>query len=158
MVLGYYAAAQHHSISAKVTIGSEVVDQFQKDGRVYLFISENLRAEPRTQTWPSPSDKTYIFAKEVSQFNLSNGLDIINNKDWISTVDWSLDEVPEGEYNIQVLWDQDTQESRIDAPGNLYSEKQRITVGKSLELNFVIEKAIEERSVASHSLARMIDI
>ncbi|MFT6808462.1 MAG: enterochelin esterase-like enzyme [Saprospiraceae bacterium] len=158
LVLGYYASAQHHSVSAKVNIGSEVVDHFQKDGRIYLFISENLRVEPRTQTWPSPSDKTYIFAKEVSQFDLSTGLDIITDKEWISTSDWSLDEVPEGEYNIQVLWDQDSQESRIDAPNNLYSEKQRITIGKSLKLDFVIDKAIEQRSVASHRLAKMIEI
>jgi hypothetical protein len=42
------------------------------------------------------------------------------------SVDISLGELPHGSYTIQVLWDQDREESRINAPGNLYSESVRI--------------------------------
>ena len=45
----------------------------------------------------------------------------------------ALDALPKGEYVVQVLWDQDTEESRINAPTNIYSEKQIINLNKENE-------------------------
>ena len=56
--------------------------------------------------------------------------------------------MPEGEYNLQVLWDQDTDESGINAPGNLFSLKQKVVVDKSLKLEVSLDQVIEATTVA----------
>ncbi len=155
--LNVYSQKQSFSLSVKVKVGPEVKDRFQQEGRMFLFISENLRDEPRTQTWPNPSSKTHIFAKNIDRFDLATGLYIKNDDNWISTSGWTLDEVPEGEYNVQILWDQDIKESGINAPGNLYSEKQRIILDQTIELDIVLSKSIKADNVTSHDLSRVVE-
>jgi hypothetical protein len=155
--LNGYSQKQSFRLSVKVKIGPELEDHFHQEGRMFLFISENLRAEPRTQTWPNPRSRTYIFAKNIDRFDLATGLHIKNDDNWISTSGWTLDAVPEGEYNMQILWDQDIKESGINAPGNLYSEKQRIILGQSIELDIVLDKTIKVHNVTIHDLSRVVE-
>ncbi len=56
-----------------------------------------------------------------------------------------------------MLWDQDTYESRIDAPGNVYSKKQKLHLTQSTELKFLLDQQIPIRKVDEHSLARVVD-
>ena len=121
-----YAQKQSYNFSASVKVDDNIKELFQEDGRMYLFLSQNPHAEPRTQTWPNPMYKTYIFAENRKGQKADASLKIDSNGKWMSTAPWSLDKVPAGEYYVQVLWDQDQSESRIDAPGNLYSKKQKM--------------------------------
>ncbi len=159
LVMGPNLHSQQESfrLAVKVTLAPELEDQFQQKGRMFLFISENLNVEPRTQIWPNPRSKTHIFAKNVDPLEPSSGWQIAHDDQWISTADWTLDAVPEGEYNLQILWDQDVQESRISAPGNLYSEKQRLVLDKSTEFDLVLSQAIAARKVDSHDLCRVVE-
>ncbi|MGK0385528.1 MAG: hypothetical protein ACI849_000130 [Patiriisocius sp.] len=59
---------------------------------------------------------------------------------------------------MQVVWDQDFKESRIDAPGNFYSKKQVITVNKTLEVKVVLSEIIPERIITAHPLAKEVVI
>ncbi len=82
----------------------------------------------------------------------------INNKDaWVKTSDWSLNEIPEGTYYIQLLWDQDGIESRTDAPGNLYTQKQEVVLDAAQHVKFVLEEKIPSRSIKEHELSKLID-
>ncbi|MGB5358120.1 MAG: hypothetical protein WBN11_15625, partial [Eudoraea sp.] len=112
-----YSQKQNFPFSANLKVSEEIKGQFIENGRLYLFLSKNANAEPRTQTWPSPTNKTYIFAKNMEGYQPDGILEIQNDKSWISTATWTLDQVPAGEYYVQILWDQDLNESRIDAPG-----------------------------------------
>lgn len=153
-----YSQQRNFSFSANVKVNQEVKEFFNKEGRVYLFFSQSSRVEPRTQTWPSPTNKTYIFAKNMDEFNPNDVLEIGHDENWISTIDWTLDGIPEGEYYVQLLWDQDIKESRIDAPGNLYSVKQKVTIDQPIKLEMSLSQRIEARKVNKHNLSRFVDL
>lgn len=86
-----YSQKQSFRFSANVEISNELKERFHDEGRFYLFLSQNPNAEPRTQTWPSPSNKTYIFAKNIDGFKPDDILKIGNDENWISTTNWTLD-------------------------------------------------------------------
>jgi hypothetical protein len=58
-----------------------------------------------------------------------------------------LENVPTGEYFAQILWDQNLTEPGIDDPGNIYSEKQRITIDQPENLSFILSEKIEDRII-----------
>lgn len=120
-------AQKTHSFTAEVKIANTVQKDFKKDGRLYLFLCENTKVEPRTQTWPSPRGKCYIFAKNISDYSPKKTFTINNSSGWVSTHNSDLTKIPAKEYAVQVLWDHDTEESRITAPTNLYSKKRLLT-------------------------------
>ena len=147
-----------HNLSLTIEIDSELKDNFKKDGRLYVFLSKNMRAEPRTQTWPSPAQKTFIFAQNIDDANADTGFIVDHNNEWISTISWNLDEVPEGNYNFQVLWDQDETESRINAEGNMYSDRQMLAIEGDTEMKVSISQEIAPYTVIEHELTRVIDM
>lgn len=152
-----HSQKQIFSFSATVNVAQDVKENFNEKGRLFLFFSESSKVEPRTQTWPRPRSKTYIFAKNIDKFNSDEVLKIKNDDSWISTSDWNLDKIPEGEYYVQILWDQDTNESRINAPGNLFSEKKKVIVNQSINIEMTLSQTIEERKVTGHELSKIID-
>ena len=153
-----YAQKQSYNFSASVKVDDNIKELLQEDGRMYLFLSQNPHAEPRTQTWPNPMYKTYIFAENRKGQKADASLKIDSNGKWMSTAPWSLDKVPAGEYYVQVLWDQDQSESRIDALGNLYSKKQKIQLNKATDLAMILSQSIVARKVVSHDLSREVDL
>ncbi|MCK0132593.1 alpha/beta hydrolase-fold protein [Flavobacteriaceae bacterium F08102] len=155
--LPVFSQKQSHTFSAQLKIAPELKANFQNNGRMYLFLSQNFNAEPRTQIWPNPMAKTYIFAKNMDRINPGKPLTLANDRGWISTANWTLDHVPAGDYLVQVLWDQDFEESRIDAPGNLYSTPQKIEINQTINLPLVLNQVIEKRSVINHPLAKVVE-
>lgn len=153
-----FAQAAAYTFKVNVEIDESLKENFEKDGRLYLFLSENLRAEPYTQTWPSPVQKTFIFAQNIEDADPNEGFNLGHSDKWLSTVSWTLDEVPAGKYNFQVMWDQDETESRITAPGNIYSEKELITVDADINLSVKLSKMIAPYSVLEHDLVREVDM
>jgi len=157
---GAAVLGQHevYSFRADLTVAEEMQTYFNPDGRLFLFLCQNPWVEPRTQTWPGPWSKCQIFACNVSGMDPSETMRIDGAAEWISTADWTLDRIPEGEYYVQVLWDQDLAESGINAPGNLYSEKQRIRIDQSVELDIELDRRIGVRIVEEHPLVREVDM
>src|SRR6056297_2474391 len=84
-----YSQKQTFSFAATVEISEDVKELFKNTGRFYLFLSKNPYAEPRTQTWPSPFNKTFVFAKNCSGLNFNAPIKIGDDGDWITTADWS---------------------------------------------------------------------
>ena len=152
-----HSQKQTFSFSATINVAQDVKENLNEKGRLFLFFSESSQVEPRTQTWPSSRSKTYIFAKNIDKLNSDESLRIKNDDSWINTSGWNLDEIPEGEYYIQILWDQDTKESRINAPENLFSEKKKVIVNQSINMELTLSQTIEERKVTGHELAKIIN-
>jgi len=146
-----------HTVTVNLTFSDEVIDSFQADGRLYVFLNQNLDVEPMDQIWPYPGSMSHIFALNRTELNPNGNITLSPNNDWTKTTDWTFSSVPEGEYNIQVLWDQDESESRINAPGNLYSEKQKITVTNSTEIDISIDRMIAERELVDSGLLHLVD-
>lgn len=61
---------------------------------------------------------------------------------------------------MQILWDQNIEEPGIGEPGNIYSEKQRLTVDQPENLSFILSEKIEDRiiMVEEHPLARTVKL
>jgi enterochelin esterase-like enzyme len=145
-------------LSASISISDEILDKVQSRGRLFLFLSENPEVEPRTRTWPSASSRTHIFAVNLADVKAEQGISIDHQLDWDKTSDWTLEDVPEGEYNVQVLWDQDQLESGINAPGNVYSERQKVIIDRETHLEFVLNQVIAPTELVSHDLVRLVDL
>lgn len=148
------AQTTNGNLKVNVTVAKELQNKIKSDGRLLLFICDNVEVEPRQMTWPSPMVKTYIFAKNITDFNPSELIIITNSNDWTSNTDITLDNLPKGEYVIQVLWDQDTEESRVNAPGNIYSKKQVINLDKNIDSNLELSEVINPRVVNEHPQVR----
>jgi len=158
-VTGCSATAQNESqtVTINLSVSDEVISSFESDGRLYVFLNQNLAIEPMEQVWPFPGRMSHIFAINKTGFNPEESITLAPDAGWTKTTEWTFENVPEGEYNIQVLWDQDTSESRINAPGNLYSEKQGVAVTKPTEINVTIDQVIGERELAEFDLLRLVD-
>jgi len=150
------AQEKTHKLTINLSVSKKTENSFLPDGRLFIFLNKNPYAEPMTQTWPNPGN--FIFARNFKGFQPDKILRIDNYDGWVKTPDWTLDNIPEGEYYVQVLWDQDTRESNIDAPGNVYSEKQKIELNRSLSLDLVLDRIIEPREIIKHSLVREITL
>jgi S-formylglutathione hydrolase FrmB len=57
-----------------------------------------------------------------------------------------------------VLWDQDQEESRTDAPGNFYSDKKEVILNYSKTVSFTLNHRIEPRSLDNHPLLKYVSI
>ena len=154
--LGALVAQETASFSARISVSDELKSEFHSEGRMFLFFSKSERVEPRTQTWPNPWSKTHIFAKNIDDMNSDDVFMIQHSDDWSHTSEWKLDNVPQGVYYVQILWDQDKNESRIDAPGNLYSQKERINLNDSKAIELALTDRIEPRSITEHKLVREV--
>ncbi|MFK7756212.1 MAG: alpha/beta hydrolase-fold protein [Flavobacteriales bacterium] len=152
--------AQQNTADFKVTVSldSRLSKDFTPEGRMYLFISEGSYVEPRMNTWPSPFEKTYVFAKNIVIQDKNWTVEISNKQAYQGTPEWGLAAVPKGKYYIQVLWDQDISESRTDAPGNLYSEPMSVTLDKSMSIELELSEKIKERELIAHPLCKYVEI
>ena len=71
LCLGLQVLAQEkqHELSIQVSIDESLHDSFKSAGRLFVFLTQNEKLEPRNQTWPSPYSKTHIFAKNIDNFS-----------------------------------------------------------------------------------------
>jgi len=151
-----YAGIKEESypLNIKLTISENRQNSFKKDGRLFVFLSTQNNREPRTLTWPT--DVNTMFAKNFNNLN-SEGQTILNPEDsWTSTANWSLDQLPNGTYYLQVLWDQNRDESRIDAPGNMYSKVQKIEINGPLVVELQLSEIIGPRSIIDNKFVKEI--
>ena len=157
---GYRGCSQQPSslFKATLTVSEELQSGFKSEGRLFVFLSHNQWAEPRTQTWPGPWTQGEFFARNFSGWDAGKAILITGGDAWTGTADWSLESVPEGEYRIQVLWDQDLEESGINAPGNLYSSVTTVQIGNETNLAIELDQRITEREVMEHPLVREVNL
>ena len=133
------AESSAHSISINAKFDDNLKATVKPKGRFFLFLSTSPDQEPRSDIFMAL--KNSIFAINIENLDASKDLEITSSTGLQRTVSWSLDEVPEGTYYIQIVWDHDTDESRIDAPGNIYSKVQKVVITKSQEISLVFSEA-----------------
>ena len=153
-----FAQQSNYAVSIDISVEKELIESFNEKGRLFIFMSLDSISEPRTQIWPNPRAKTEIFAKNIDDFDPKKPFKLTGDIGWIGTPKWTLKNVPAGEYYIQIVWDQKSDESRINEPGNLYSEKKHITINQNQNLSFVINQKIESRKIDEHPLVRVVEL
>ena len=147
---------QTSSIHVTTSVSNDLSDNFQSKGRIFLFIAESNNREPRTNTWPSKSNR--IFATNLNNWDGSKPFSFDATAELIKSLDISLDNLPNGKYTVQVLWDQDFSESRINAPGNLYSEAINIELSENKVVNLPLTKVVQPAKLAEHKLLKEVNI
>lgn len=160
IVISCYVSGQNpgYAFSARVSISEDLRESFDENGRLYIFFSQSQRVEPRTQTWPGPWNKTYIFARNISGFDASQVLEVVHSEDWVHTSGWTMNEFPDETYYVQFLWDQDTLESRTDAQGNLYSKKIKVDFNRDIKVDVVMDQRIGPREIVEDDLVKLVEI
>ena len=154
LLINGIAVAQSHSISIDIAVDNSLKNKIKQDGRLLIFLSTNPGREPRTQIWPATGQ--YIFAKNIKGLDADKKLSISASSNLHTTANWSLNNVPANTYYIQAVWDQDTQESRIDAPGNIHSRVQKVEIAEPQEITLTLSDVIPPRKVVDHRFVKEI--
>ena len=158
LALNFPARSQEkkHSISINLSVDEGVKSSIKPDARLILFLSTNSQGEPRTRTWPTSGN--HIFARNIEGLNVHEKIILSPSDNWQKTTTWSLDEVPEATYYIQVVWDHDLKESRIDAPGIIYSKVEQVEVNDTKEIELSLSEIIEPRKIIEHEFVKEVSL
>jgi hypothetical protein len=148
--------AQTSSLQISTTVSKEVLKDLRSNGRIFLFIGSSNNREPRMNTWPNKNN--LIFATNLENWEAGKSFTFDGSAQLIKSVDVSLNNIPNGKYNIQILWDQDTKESRINAPGNLYSESLTVDLNENKVIDLPLTKIIQPTKPVEHKLLKEVDI
>ena len=151
------SVAQTSSLRVSVTVSGEVMKDFRPSGRIFLFVGKTNGREPRFNTWPDKSN--LIFATNLENWDASQPFTFENSAKLVKSVDVSLDKIPDGEYQIQVLWDQNINESGINAPGNLCSKPVFIDLKKNRKIELSLTQILEPSEMREeHPLLKEVDL
>jgi enterochelin esterase-like enzyme len=149
--------AAEGALAINLSFSEEVLENVKPQGRLFLFLSQNPAVEPRTQVDPFPGSRTHIFARNFTEINSDQELLLNNSLEWAKTPEWSLENIPQGEYYLQILWDQNTTASSINAAGNLHSTKQKVLIDGSTKATVIINEAIAEQALLDNPLLKLVD-
>lgn len=144
--------AQNGALTVKTSVPENLRKEFKNSGRIFLFISQSRR-EPRLNTWPGNSNM--IFATNLKNWNGEN-FTFSDSIKTIKSLDVALNDIPSGKYNVQVLWDQDKSESRMNAPGNMYSNSETLEITGKKTIHLPLKNIIEPRKLAEHKLLKEV--
>ncbi len=153
----WLSAQENFILTFSVTTVGVSKDQFKEQGRIFVFLSENKQGKPRNQLWPVGTQRNHIYAKTLT-WPYQTVLEITSDLQLDKTARFDLHEIPAGDYSLQVLWDQDRAESRINAPGNLYSKSKMVTIDKNTNLQVQLTEIIPARSLVKHELVEKVVI
>jgi len=149
-------SAQTSTLQISTTVSKEVLKDFRSKGRIFLFIGSSNNREPRMNTWPNKNN--LIFATNLENWEAGKSFTFDGSAQLMKSVDVSLNNIPNGKYSIQILWDQDTKESRINAPGNLHSESLTVDLTESRVIELPLTKIIQPTKLDEHKLLKEVDI
>ncbi|MFK7921403.1 MAG: alpha/beta hydrolase-fold protein [Bacteroidia bacterium] len=145
-------AQTSHTLKVSVNVDKTMKEAFVEDGRLYLFISEAKSGEPRRQTWPRGNN--HIFAQNLQAWDTDQMIYFDSESELDSNGSLSLADFPDGDYRVQVLWDQNTTASSINAPGNLYSEVVELKLRDDQKITLSLNQSIAPRKQITHPLLR----
>jgi len=146
--------SQHCSLTVATSVSEEIAEDFKSKGRIYLFINQYSR-EPRRSTWPNKSN--IIFATNIENWD-GNSFVFDESATLVKSGETTLQNIPAGKYYVQVLWDQDFAESRINAPGNLHSEAMEIELSGDQSIQLDLTQIIAEREFPENEFRKKVDI
>jgi S-formylglutathione hydrolase FrmB len=160
------------SLHFKLSVADDLKNDFKSCGRLFLFMGTKPNSEPRKDI--HGMQKSCIFGKNYIDWNADDVLSIDNSEGWdiyqpknflladdpylgwVVREKWGFNNVPEGIYYLQFLWDQNEDESNINATGNLFSEPFKIEANKSQEIEIVLSEIIPHLQVFKHELVKEV--
>lgn len=140
------AFAQTTSLKFEISSSPGLV-QGRQDGRVFVFINKKNDKEPRLVDVDVSYDAPPMLARDVKNFGSASTAVIDNSSIAYPIAD--LAHLPAGEYYVQALLDTNVDVSSLNAPGNLYSEVQKVTLDPA---NGGVVKVVLDKAVPPETL------
>ena len=98
--LNIKASDGFHKVTFNFSVADSLRESFKSEGRLIIFFTTHPVGEPRHRMSP-PTRTNTIFAKNFSDFQHDDFLEINNSDGWISTAAWTFENIPEGVYYFQ---------------------------------------------------------
>jgi len=95
-------------------------------GRLFVIIAKSDRPEPRTMIGETGMDAAPILGRDVR--GLGSGVVAVVDRSATIFPISSLDVLAAGDYSVQALFDSNVDLGSVNAPGNRYSEVQRVHI------------------------------
>src|SRR5690349_14812997 len=124
-LLAAAAFAQTTSLKFEVSVKPGLVTAAQ-NGRMFVFINKKNDRELRLVDGDVSYDAPPMLARDVKGFNAGSAIVIDNSSIAYPITD--LARLPAGDYFVQALLDTNIDVSSLNAPGNLYSDVQKVSV------------------------------
>ena len=93
-------------------------------GRLFVIIAKSDRPEPRNTIGETGINAPPVLGRDIKNFG--PGVVATIDKTSATFPIASLDALPAGDYDVQALFDSNIDLSSVNAPGNRYSEVQRV--------------------------------
>lgn len=117
--------AQATSLKFEVTEAAGLTPNAH-NGRLFVFINKNNDREPRLAGGEVSYDAPPVLARDVKNFG-AGSTGVIDNTSVAYPIA-NLSHLSAGEYFVQALFDSNTDLGSLNAPGNLYSSVQKVTL------------------------------
>ena len=132
---------QSTSLKFEITEAKGVAAEPQ-NGRLFIFINKKNDREPRLVDGEVSYDAPPMLARDVRNFG-AGSIAVIDNSS-ISYPIADLAHLPAGEYDVQALLDTNIDLSSLNAPGNLYSSVQKVTLDPASggTVKLILDKAV----------------
>lgn len=153
---GTACAQPASSLQVEVGISPELAPRMFPHGRLILFVSKVNRPEPRQQTWPRYPN--FVYGMNISGWMPAMTQLIGPDTPTAMSRARGLDELTPGTYFVQALWDQDTLESQVSAPGNLYSDMVEVHLTGKQTVALTLEAEIPPREHLDHRWVEYVDM
>lgn len=115
--------AQPSSLRFEITIATGLVSSPQS-GRLFVVMGRASQPEPRLTIGQTGMAASPVFARDIGKYG--EGITgTIDDTSAAFPID-SLAKLPAGDYYVQALFDSNIDLKSLNAPGNLYSEPQKI--------------------------------
>ncbi|MBS3738760.1 MAG: hypothetical protein KGY51_07165 [Psychroflexus sp.] len=135
-------------LNLKITIDKTLEHQFNSNGRLFVYLSENDEFEPRFSSIYTSGN---IFAKNFQNWNTNTTFVLTSEDKWKSTADWGFKNAPKGNYFIQTVWNQNNN-PKPNSSGNLYSKSVNINLDSNKDITLSISEVIPKPSLVEHEL------
>ena len=130
----FLSAFVNSTFANDLSIEIQSQEAIDSKGRLHLIFSKSADREPRNYSaWPTKNVEP-LFSADLE--NIPSGKAIQMNFKGAGFPHSSLNELPAGKWFVQVIYDTDAFDSRINSPGNFYSEVQKV------EIDFLSSKVI----------------
>jgi len=163
-----------HSLSFTLSVSDELQSELKSEGRLFLYFDKNPGFEPR---WNRPwrQRQWCLFGKNFTHWQPNDSITLSTTEDWdvyqpnIFLISdhpikgwhiqekWGIENIPEGTYYVQFVWDQNNEDSKINySSGNLYSKPKKVEVNRSISTEISLSEIIPPRKLIEHELVKEV--
>ncbi len=116
---------QSNPLRFEVTVAAGLVSGPQ-NGRLFVMLNSRSRPEPRLTVGRTGTDAPPVLARDITGFAPGRA-EAIDDHAAIFPIE-SIQRLPAGDYFVQAVFDTNIDLKWIDAPGNLYSRPQKVSL------------------------------